>query len=111
MGRGMQCRALYRRQDEWTALPTVASVALGGAPQPQRVKRSIIRTHYGPVFATATLRGEPVAVSLQRSTFFGELETAPPFALATTNIVEDFDSFRKLFNSVHRLLQLDVRGR
>ena len=99
-GQGMQCRALYRRQDEWTALPTVASVALGGAPQPQRVKRSIIRTHYGPVFATATLRGEPVAVSLQRSTFFGELETAPPFALATTNIVEDFDSFRKLFNSV-----------
>jgi len=99
-GQGMQCRALYRRQDEWTALPTVASVALGGAPQPQRVKRSVVRTHYGPVFATATVRGEPVALSLQRSTFFGELETAPPFALATTNIVEDFDSFRKLFNSV-----------
>ncbi|MGB0212120.1 penicillin acylase family protein [Algiphilus sp.] len=99
-GQGMQCRALYRRLDEWTALPTVASVALGGPPLPQRVVRSVIRTHYGPIFATGTVRGEPVALSLQRATFFGELETAPSFALATTNVVQDFDSFRKLFNSV-----------
>ncbi|WP_043768944.1 penicillin acylase family protein [Algiphilus aromaticivorans] len=99
-GQGMQCRELFKRVDEWTALPTVASVALGGPPAPQRVVRSVARTHYGPVFATATVRGEPVALSLQRATFFGELETAPTFALATSNIVEDFDSFRKLFNSV-----------
>lgn len=85
-GQGMQCRALFKRVDEWTA--------------PQRVLRSVARTHYGPIFATATVRGEAVALSLQRATFLGELGTAPSFALPSSNLVEDFDSFRKLFNSV-----------
>lgn len=99
-GDGLQCRRMFRRLDEWVALPTIASVALGGPVVPQQVTRAVLRTHYGPVFATATVDGEPVAVSFQRATFFGELETAPPFALATTRTVRDFESFSRLFNSV-----------
>lgn len=99
-GKGLQCRRLYRRLDQWTAPTTVASVALGGPTSAQTVKRFILRTHYGPVFATATVNGEPVALSRQRSTFFGELETAPPFALASTGVVHDPASFKRVFNSV-----------
>lgn len=99
-GNGPQCRRFYRRTDTWTAYPTVASGASGGSPLPEQVERFILRTHYGPVFATATVAGAPVALSIQRSTFFGELETAPPFALATTPTVKDARSFQQLFNSV-----------
>lgn len=99
-GDGEQCRRLYRRVDEWTAVPTVASGASGGSATPEQVERYILRTHYGPVLATATVGGAPVAISIQRSTFFGELETAPPFALATTRTVKNAQSFQQLFNSV-----------
>ncbi|HKY92323.1 MAG TPA: penicillin acylase family protein [Nevskiaceae bacterium] len=99
-GQGMVCRRLYRRTDEWQAHPTVASVALGGPGTTQAVKRYILRTHYGPVFATATVNGAPVALSRQRSTFFGELETAPPFALASTRLMTGPGAFKRIFNSV-----------
>src|SRR3546814_2074269 len=45
-----QCVKFYHRLDQWTATPTVASVALGGPVAPEAVKRYILRTHYGPVF-------------------------------------------------------------
>ncbi|HSW13408.1 MAG TPA: penicillin acylase family protein [Solimonas sp.] len=99
-GQGMRCRALFKRVDEWTAHPTVASLALGGPTGPQTVRRNVLRTHYGPVFATAMVKGAPVAISRQRSTFFSELDTAAPFALATTRTVKSAQDFQRLFNSM-----------
>jgi acyl-homoserine lactone acylase PvdQ len=97
-GQGPQCRRFYKRTDSWTATPTVASLGSGGAPAPQAIKRYILRTHYGPVFATATVQGWPVAISTQRSTFFGELDGSAPFALLSTPTVHGVGSFQHLLN-------------
>lgn len=99
-GAGMVCRRFFRRTDTWTARPTVASVGLGGPLLAQPVSRYVLRTHYGPVFATATVDGEPVAISQQRSTFFDELGTIAPFALASTRVIRDAESFKQVFNGV-----------
>ena len=96
-----QCVKFYKRVDEWTATPTVASVALGGAQMPEAVKRFVIRTHYGPVFATATVNGVPVAISTQRSTFLSDVDTAAPFALLTTTGTPMTEKrFKQLFNTM-----------
>ncbi|MES0872748.1 penicillin acylase family protein [Sinimarinibacterium thermocellulolyticum] len=99
-GEGLRCRAFYKRTDEWVAQPTVASVALGGPTGAETVRRFVLRTHYGPVFATATVNGEPVAISRQRTTFFGELDTALPFALVTTPTIKNAADFQRVFNSM-----------
>jgi acyl-homoserine lactone acylase PvdQ len=98
-GQGLLCRRFFERTDEWTATPTLASVGSGGGASAQTVTRKIMRTHYGPVSATATVNGAPVAVSIQRSTFGAELDTAVPFALASAHVVHDAPSFQRLFNS------------
>lgn len=96
-----ECKRFYTRTDTWTATPTVASIALGGGPTPETVSRYVIRTHYGPVFATATVNGEPVAISTQRSTFLADVDTAIPFGLLTAQGVDmDHTRFKKLFNSM-----------
>jgi acyl-homoserine lactone acylase PvdQ len=98
-GKGPQCRRFYERTDTWTSTPTVASVAgLGGSAYPQTVHRYILRTHYGPVFATATVQGVPVAISLQRSNYFDELTGAATFALVSTPTVHGVSSFQHLLN-------------
>ncbi len=99
-GQGALCRAFFKRTDEWVAHPTVASIALGGPTGPEQVRRHVLRTHYGPVFATATVNGAPVAISRQRTTFFGELDTALPFALATTATIKNAQDFQRVFNSM-----------
>jgi acyl-homoserine lactone acylase PvdQ len=68
-GKGPQCRRFFERTDRWVAQPTLASLGTGGPAAPQLVTRHILRTHYGPVFATALVAGAPAALSLQRSTF------------------------------------------
>ena len=98
-GQGPQCRRFYERTDQWDAVPTLASLGSGGATSTQTATRKILRTHYGPVFATATVNGAPVAVSIQRSTFGAELDTAVPFSLVTTHVVHDAPTFQQLFNS------------
>jgi acyl-homoserine lactone acylase PvdQ len=99
-GVASECVRFYRRVDRWTAVPTPASLALGGPPQPQQVTRNILRTHYGPVIATARVNGEPVAISEQRSTFFGDVDTTAPFALlTTTGTPMTHTRFKQLFNS------------
>ena len=95
------CVRLYRRIDSWMSNPTVASIALGGLPTPDTVKRYVLRTHYGPVSGTATVNGEPVVISRQRSTFLADVDTAAPFALlTTTGLSMDHTRFKKLFNSM-----------
>ncbi|HEU0196934.1 MAG TPA: penicillin acylase family protein [Nevskiaceae bacterium] len=97
---GGQCRKFYEREDTWTALPSVAAIALGGSPVPQTVHRYIMRTHYGPVIATATVGGQPVAISQERSTFYNEISTAIPFALADTKLVSGPKAFQHIFSGV-----------
>jgi acyl-homoserine lactone acylase PvdQ len=99
-GNGPQCRKFYERTDTWTATPTVASLQEGGSSTAQTINRYILRTHYGPVFATATVSGQPVAISQQRSTFGAEFDTVAPFALVSTHLVHDAASFQQLFNGV-----------
>lgn len=95
------CVRFYRRTDNWTATPTPASIALGGPTSAEEISRFILRTHYGPVLATATVNGDPVAISTQRATFMSDVDAAIPFALAATN-GENMNSqrFRELFNSM-----------
>ena len=96
-----KCVKFYRRVDHWIANPTVASIALGGPAQGENVTRYILRTHYGPVTATALYKGEPVAISEQRSTFFGDVDTTAPFALlTTTGLKMNNKIFKQLFNSM-----------
>jgi acyl-homoserine lactone acylase PvdQ len=96
-----RCVRFYRRIDTWTAVPTAASQALGGPPNAQRVTQNVLRTHYGPVFATATVAGEPVAISTQRSTFLADVDTTAPFALMTTQGNPMSQArFKRLFNSM-----------
>ncbi len=96
-----ECVRLYKRLDEWTATPTPASIALGGPTLPETVRRYILRTHYGPVTATATVGGEPVILSEQRSTFYGDVDTTAPFALLTTQGLRmTHTKFKELFNSM-----------
>ena len=99
-GKGPQCRRFYERTDHWTTTPTPASAALGGASQPESVARYILRTHYGPVTATATVNGQPVAISQQRSTFYNELTTVAPFAVASTGLITGPADFQRVFNGV-----------
>jgi acyl-homoserine lactone acylase PvdQ len=98
-GKGPICRRFFERTDRWDAKPTLASQGSGGPAQTQTVTRHIMRTHYGPVFATAAVHGAPVAISLQRSTFHAELDAAVPFALASTHVVHDAATFQHLFSS------------
>lgn len=96
-----RCVRLYRRLDQWVATPTPASIALGGPAQPELVQRYVLRTHYGPVFATATVNGAPVVISTQRSTFLSDVDTAAPFALLTTTGTKMTQQrFKQLFNSM-----------
>ena len=95
------CVRLYRRLDTWVANATVASIALGGLPAPETVKRHVLRTHYGPVTGTAMIGGAPVIISRQRSTFLSDVDTAAPFALlTTTGLPMNHARFKKLFNSM-----------
>ncbi|MDP9140013.1 MAG: penicillin acylase family protein [Pseudomonadota bacterium] len=96
-----RCVRFYKRLDEWVATPTLASIALGGPTLPENVKRFVLRTHYGPVTATATVNSAPVAISEQRSTFNGDVDTTAPFALLTTQGMQVNErKFKELFNSM-----------
>lgn len=96
-----RCVRFYRRIDTWNAVPTAASLALGGPQNTQQVRQFVLRTHYGPVFGTATMGADVVAISSQRSTFLADVDTTAPFALMTTqgNPMNQA-RFKRLFNSM-----------
>ena len=89
------CTPMLQRTDEWTAETNVLTL---GTPN-QKVVRSILRApDYGPVYATATVGGEPVALAIQRSTFFGEADSVKAFLITSRNEVTDPESFYEAFN-------------
>ena len=91
------CTAMLRRTDAWTA---ETNLTTAGRPN-QRVTRNILRApDYGPVFATATVEGAPVALAVQRSTFFGEVDSVRPFLATARNDMVDPDAFFDVFNSL-----------
>lgn len=95
------CVRLYRRTDNWTATPTPASLALGGPTGAEEISRFILRTHYGPVLATAEVDGEPVVISSQRSTFMADVDAVIPFATMANNGERmNAERFFELFNSM-----------
>ena len=91
------CTAMLERTDAWTA---ETNLTTAGTPN-QRVTRNILRApDYGPVFATATVEGTPVALVVQRSTFFGEVDSVRPFLATGRNDMVDPDAFFDVFNSL-----------
>jgi len=91
------CTPMLQRTDEWTA---ETNLTTGGAPN-QKVTRDILRApDYGPVYATATVDGAPVALAIQRSTFFGEADSVKAFVMTGRNEVVDPDTFYQAFNNI-----------
>ena len=89
------CTPMLERTDEWTA---ETNFLTSGAPN-QKVTRSILRApDYGPVYATATVNGEPVALAVQRSTFFGEADSVKTFLITSRNEMTDPESFFDAFS-------------
>lgn len=94
------CEAFDVLDDSWPArwnlaVPTSDPSTIG---QNYAVHRHVIRTaEYGPVIGYATVKGQPVALTRQRSTYFAELDTALPFMQADRNDVHDVNSFYKVF--------------
>ncbi len=91
------CTPMLQRTDSWTA---ETNLTTAGAAN-QRVTRNILRApDYGPVFATATVAGAPVALAVQRSTFFGEVDSVRPFLATSRNDMVDPEAFYEVFNSL-----------
>jgi hypothetical protein len=89
------CTPMLQRDDEWTAETNALTL---GTPN-QKVTRHVLRApDYGPVYATATVNGEPVALAAQRSTFFGEADSVKTFLITSRNEVTDPESFFDAFN-------------
>jgi hypothetical protein len=89
------CTPMVERTDRWLSSPTAACPG-----QPQLITAHVQRTVHGPVFARATVNGAPVALALQRSTFFGEIDSAPAFALLNSGQVTSPSSFQQAMNYV-----------
>jgi acyl-homoserine lactone acylase PvdQ len=89
------CTPMYERTDQWTSVPNAACQG-----QPQTITAHVQRTVHGPVFARATVAGQPVALALQRSTFFGEVDTATAFALINTHQFSGPKGFQKAISQV-----------
>ncbi|MFC4252809.1 penicillin acylase family protein [Sinimarinibacterium flocculans] len=87
-------------EDQWTARWNLGSTFdADQIGQNFIAERRVIRSmRYGPVIGFATVGGQPVALTQERSTYFQELDAAPPFALAASNAIHDVDSFQESFS-------------
>jgi acyl-homoserine lactone acylase PvdQ len=95
------CAPMYERTDRWVAKPSAGSLEENGFPaEPTIVTQTVERTAHGPVFGRATVNGAPVALVIQRSTFFGEADSSPAFQLLNTNQVHDPQTFFEAMNYV-----------
>jgi len=95
-----RCKPFDIHNEEWTArwnlgVPITKDTPFG---QNFKVTRHMIRSlEYGPVIGFANVDGISVALTRQRSTYMGELDTAIPFMLANKNDITDAESFIDTF--------------
>ena len=89
------CTPMYQRVDRFVAKPSA-----GGVAAPEVITHTVERTVHGPVIGRATVEGKPVAVVYQRSTWFGEYDSAPAFTMLNTNQVRDPETFYEAMNYV-----------
>ena len=90
---------MYRRTDTWMAAG-------------KTVTATVERSRHGPVFAHATVGGQPVALVVERSTFFREVESSPALALLDTGQGKGPEAFRAamaFFNSTFNWVYVDDR--
>ncbi len=85
-----QCVPMVTRTDTWVAKPTA-----GGPGPPTVVTANVERTVHGPVIATGDVGGQPVAFTRQRSTFFGEVDSATAFELLNSAASLDANTFQQ----------------
>ncbi|MBI4260264.1 MAG: penicillin acylase family protein, partial [Actinobacteria bacterium] len=89
------CVPMTVRTDTWLAKPNAAALE-----PPTVVEARVERTVHGPVFARGTVDGAPVAFVRQRSTFFGELDSALAFVELSSGAVHDAASFQRAISRV-----------
>jgi acyl-homoserine lactone acylase PvdQ len=86
---------------EWTAKWNISVPVTKETPfnQSFKITRLVLRSpEYGPVIGFATVNGKAVAITRQRTTYMGELDTAVPFLYANSNKIKDGKSFIDYFN-------------
>ena len=94
-GRG-RCRPMVNYEHTETALPTIAAQ---GAPN--RISFLVLRTDHGIVRLRTTLKGRPVAVVRQRSTYMHESDSVLGFIhLDDPSRVHDADSFMRAASGI-----------
>lgn len=102
-----ECRAMDVFNHKMLAKPTAAGMPEGISEETLYLDMKVARTVYGPVVSRATVNGEPVAVTTQRSTYGQELNSAIGFMLANdpnfmkngaTSFLEAFSKIEYVFN-------------
>jgi acyl-homoserine lactone acylase PvdQ len=95
-----RCQDFDVIDEDWTARWNLGSTFdVDQIGQNFIAQRRIIRSlRYGPVVGFATVNGQAVALTQERSTYFQELDAAPPFALAASNAIHDVNSFQESFS-------------
>ncbi|MGB8649703.1 MAG: penicillin acylase family protein [Mycobacteriales bacterium] len=86
-----RCTPMVSYQHTETGLPTIAAQ---GAPQ--QISFLVLRTDHGIVRLRTTVKGRPVAIAIQRSTYMHEADSVLGFVhLDDPGFVHDADSFMK----------------
>lgn len=80
---------------------------------PQKITYRTLRSVHGPVFAYATVRGRPVALTVAKAVDFHELDAAIPFMELSENDAHNVKSFIKImgrFPGSENWFYVDNRG-
>jgi acyl-homoserine lactone acylase PvdQ len=94
------CKPIEERIDTWTQEYNAGSPPTGPGLGKKVTRRVLRAPDYGPVFGYATVQGAPVALVYQRSTYFGEVDSALPFVRTSRNQIDDPQSFYETFNTL-----------
>jgi len=89
-----ECVAMFERVDTW-CIGSTAFCDMNG----NNATATVQRTTHGIVFARATVSGEPVALTKQRSTFFREGQNALAFSRIDRKGTKKFKKFEKFMRS------------
>lgn len=89
-----ECRAFVSREQ---SLTTTLSPVAPDTP-PTRITQKTLRSVHGPVFATATVKGAPVALAKAKGVNFHELDALMPFKQLAENRVGSASEFRRAFS-------------